>query len=454
MNLAQRKLTDLQAYIDYLHEAGQLLRVHSPVDPIHELAGFAKAHEGGKVVLFEKVKRAPCPVLMGLYWNRQILADLFETSYEALPFKLADEIAAWKKRPMPPVVVPRGPANEVVESAPDLGRLPIPRHWLKDGGRYLTSSVVIARHPDTGVRNASIHRFMVKAGDRMALDLEEKGHLRAYFRIAEARRRPLEITINNGVDPSVHFAAATPGSVAPIDVDELGIASQLLGEPLRLVRSQCVGVEGIATAQFVIEAEIVPRVRSAEGPYGEITGYYAQRKPRWLARVKCITRRRRPVLHNILPGLEVYHAFALSAEAGMTAVVKRQVPGVRTVTLSLGSVPYHAVVQMRKTSNTAPRRAIRAAFDSLVFLKMVTVVDEDVNPFDPRDVEWAVATRCRPERDISLFRDVPGHRLNPSVIRGKWTRIGYDATVPLPRAKAFERSRMAAVDPTRFRTSG
>ena len=49
-------------------------------------------------------------------------------------------------------------------------------HSELDGGRYLTSSVVIARDPDTGVRNLSVHRMMVTGNNRFTLLLEELGH--------------------------------------------------------------------------------------------------------------------------------------------------------------------------------------------------------------------------------------------------------------------------------------
>ncbi len=199
MDLAKRGLTDLQSYIAFLEAENHLVRVRSEVDQDFELAGIASRFEGDKAVLFERVKGHPFPVLIGLYWNRPMVARLFGTTSERLPFVLSDEIAAWRKAPVEPVVVDSGPANEVIETDPDLDRLPIPHHALGDGGRYLTSSVVIAKDPDTGVRNLSIHRMMVTGKRRFTLLLEELGHVMDYYKRAEARGEPLEITVNNGV---------------------------------------------------------------------------------------------------------------------------------------------------------------------------------------------------------------------------------------------------------------
>ena len=59
--------------------------------------------------------------------------------------------------------------------------------------------MVIAKDPDTGVRNASIHRCMITGPNRMTFLMDEGRHLRDYYERAEQRNEPLEITISNGV---------------------------------------------------------------------------------------------------------------------------------------------------------------------------------------------------------------------------------------------------------------
>ncbi|MFT7459600.1 MAG: 2,5-furandicarboxylate decarboxylase 1 [Planctomycetota bacterium] len=446
MNFAKRELIDLQSYVEYLEKHDQLIRVHTEVNPVFELAGIAKKFEGGKAVLFEKIKDSNFPVLIGLYWNRDIISDFFETTSERLPFVLKDEIRAWQKKPMEPVINKTGPANEIIESEIDLTKLPIPQHAEADGGRYLTSSVVIAKDPDSGVRNVSIHRMMLTAKDRMTIQLEELGHLMDYYKRAEARGEALEITVSNGVDFAVSMAGAAPESAAPIDTDELGIASQIRGQGVELIEAQTVGVEAIANAQFVIEGRILPRVREPEGPYAEVTGYYAERANRWVFEPSAITRRKHPIFHSILSGKEVYNAFATITEAGIFEKVNALVPAVTAVHLSDGSIPYHLVVQIDKKSEDIPRNVIMAAFTAQAFVKMVTVVDTDVDIFSMADVEWAVATRCRFDQDLIVAPASVGHRLNPSTINDRWTRLGIDATVPLPKEDKFVRSTLRDVD--------
>ncbi len=454
MDLAKRKLIDLQSYIAFLEQHNHLIRVKSEVDPSFELAGIAKKFEGGKAVLFENVKGSDFPALIGLYWNRDFMARFFQTSSARLPFALADDIRAWRRNPIEPVIIEQGPANEVIETDPDLDTLPIPHHAEGDGGRYLTSSVVIAKDPDTGVRNLSIHRMMVTGKNRFTLLLEELGHLMDYFKRAEAKGQPLELTVNNGADYAMSMAAASPASAAPMEMDEIGIACQMHGAPVRLIEAQTVGVEAWADAQFVIEGRILPGVREPEGPYAEVTGYYAGVDDRWVFEVSAITRRRQPIFHSILSGKEVYNAYGLIAGAGAFDKIHSLVPEVTAVHFSDGSIPYHLVVQIDKKHEGSQRNAIMAAFVSLAFVKTVTVVDTDVDIYSLADVDWAVQTRCRFDRDLLPIPDGIGHRLNPMVENDKWTRLGIDATVPLPREDKYRRVTMREVNLDDFDIEG
>jgi 2,5-furandicarboxylate decarboxylase 1 len=374
------------------------------------------------------------------------MASVFNCNGDQLPFVLTDEIRAWQKDPVEPVILDSGPANEVIETDIDLYSLPVPHHATGDGGRYLTSSVVIARDPDTGVRNLSVHRMMVTGKNRFTLLLEELGHVMDYYKRAEARGEALEITVNNGLDYPALMAGAVPASAAPVGADEVGIISQMRGVPVDLIKAQTVDVEAIANAQFVMEGRILPAVREPEGPYAEVTGYYADRDDRWVMEVTAMTRREQPVFHSILSGREVGNAYGLIAGAGAFDKIHSLVPEVTAVHFADGSVPYHLVVRMNKTHEGSQRNAIMETFASVAWAKTVTVVDEDVDIYNPTDVDWAVQTRCRYESDLLLIPDATGHRLNPIVEDDKWTRLGIDATVPLPRQDKFTRAAMDDVD--------
>jgi 2,5-furandicarboxylate decarboxylase 1 len=279
------------------------------------------------------------------------------------------------------------------------------------------------------------------------MQLDMGRHLRDYYERAEKMGKPLEITINNGVSPAVHIAAVTPSNAASIDEDELGIASTILGEPLSLIKSQTVDVEGIADAQYIIEGKILPEIREWEGPAAEVTDYYAKKDHRWVVQVTAITRRTQPIFHTIIPGREVYNAVGLMAEASIFHNVSRLVPSVQAVFLTYGGCGfYHAVIQIKKNTEGVQKNAILAAFSSFPSLKRVTVVDEDVNIYDPVDVEWAIATRHDPIKDVIIIPEAIGHELNPMTLGGTVNKIGIDATAPYPRPRKFHRIQLQQID--------
>ncbi|MDO5675585.1 MAG: UbiD family decarboxylase [bacterium] len=432
---------DFREVLAKLTREGRLVRVKSEVDTAYEAAGIARAFEGKQVVLFEKLKGRRFPLAIGLLWNRDNLASVFDSTAERLPFLFNDAVKTLYQNPVAPIVVEeaQAQAQEVQMPEVDLSTIPVPILAEKDGGPYFDNCVVIAKDPDTGVRNTSIHRLMVTGKDRMGLLMDLGRHLRDYYERAEARGEALEITINNGVHPAYYIAAITPSAAAPIDVDELAVASALLKKPARLCRSKTVAVEGIADAQLIMEAEILPHVREPEGPFGEVSGYYALRDDRWVVRVKAVTHAKEPIISSLLPGKEVWNSVGLGVEPNIFDTLSRQVKGLKKVYMSHGGSQYHVILQIDPPLNGMAKNAIMAAFACYPALQMVTAVNSDVDIYDAEDVERALVTRCDPARDIIIIRDALGHELNPVAPGGLGSKMGFDCTYPLPKERKYER---------------
>ena len=325
-------LSDLHRIIDDLDALGRLVRITSEVDPHLDLAGIAAKFEGGpRAVLFERIKGHTVPVLTGLYWSRELLGALMRREPEQLPQYISHCIQSWQKKPLAPVLVEHGPILDGNDTGVDLSTLPIPVHAQKDGGPYFDAGVVIARDPETGVRNASIQRFMVADKTTLHVNIDSGRHLETYLEKAKTRGESLYFSLNCGVGPGLHFAAAAPAEAAPIDTDELGIASEFHGAPVELVEGTALPVHIVANAMIALECEIVPDELGDEGPFAEVTGYYAVRAPRPLVHVRAIHCRPNPVFHTILSGVEVWNSVGLLGEANVLALLQRQIPGVNDV---------------------------------------------------------------------------------------------------------------------------
>jgi 2,5-furandicarboxylate decarboxylase 1 len=437
-------LKDIAAIIDDLDAMGRLVRVKSEVDLNLDLTGIAAEFERGpRAVLFENVKGHAAPMLTGLYWSRELLGALMRTPERELPGLISKHIKKWQIDPVHPVVLKNGPVREVTEKTVDVTKLPAPVHATKDGGAYFDAAMVITKDPDTGVRNASIQRFQVIDKDTLAINIDSGRHLELYLDKARKKGEHLAFTLNVGIGPGFHFASAAPAEAAPLEKDELGIASEFHGEAVELVASDLSHCEMVAHAMYALECELLHDEGHMEGPFAEVTGCYAALAPRGKVKVKRIHRRKSPVMHTILPGTEAHNSVGLLGEANVLNLLQLQIPGVKDVFFTHGGCGFYgAVVQMTQTRAGWAKQAILATFAAFPPLKTVTVVDDDVNIYDPTDIEWAMTTRLDPDKGIMVFRDIFGHGLNPSFPDYLGNKVGYDATQPFPHRPEFERAAM------------
>lgn len=446
--MAANHLSDLRRIIADLDEMGRLVHVESSVDLNLELAGIAAKLEGGpRAVLFENVAGHDVPVFTGLYWSRELLGALMRMDEGSLPGYVSGCIKKWQQQPVDPVMVEHGPILDGESQDVDLYTMPVPVHATKDAGPYFDAGVVIARDPETGVRNASIQRFLVVDKRTLHINIDSGRHLELYLNKAAERGESLYFSLNCGVGPGLHFAAATPSEAAPPETDELGIASEFHGAPLELVEGTTLPVHMVAHAEYVLECEMVPGEVGDEGPFAEVTGYYATRAPRPVVHVHAIHKRPDPVFQTIISGVEVWNSVGLLGEANVLTLLQRQVPGVTDVYFTHGGCGfYHAVVQMTQKRAGWSKQAIMAAFAAFPPLKMVTVVDDDVDIRSAMDVEWAMATRMNPKDGIVVIDKVFGHGLNPSFPDYIGAKVGFDCCRPFPRTHAYDRASYQPAD--------
>lgn len=118
---------------------------------------------------------------------------------------------------------------------------------------------------------------------------------------------------------------------------------------------------------------------------------------------------------------------------------------------------YGAVVQVEKDNEDVGKVAIREIFKAFEPLQQVVAVDTDVNLYDPIDVDWAITTRFNADTDLIILKNQPGHILNPMVRvdpdgrGGRVTKMGLDATAPVPRTNRFERVSFKQVDLKKYK---
>ena len=120
-------------------------------------------------------------------------------------------------------------------------------------------------------------------------------------------------------------------------------------------------------------------------------------------------------------------------------MVKRIVPTLKAVSFPLsGTAALHTYVSIRKRIQGEGKLAALAALAADHSIKLVVVVDEDIDVYDEQEVMWAVATRMNGQKDITVIPWVTATDLDPSgynetgVQRGHMdTKVIIDATRPV-----------------------
>jgi 2,5-furandicarboxylate decarboxylase 1 len=426
-------------------------RIEGRVKPYLEMAGIVHAleeREAGKPVLFERVDGHPgWRVVAGLCASRENLGLALGVPAGKLLFALARAMEA----PLAPPLVDEAPCQEVVEREVDLTRLPILTHLPTDPGPYVTSGVAVIQDPDHG-RNVSFHRLLqLDARCFVARIVEGRGTHTALS------KTPGDLPVAIAIGCPLHVLLAASMS-PPQGVDELSIAQALAPTPL--VKCQTLDLAVPAEAELILEGRIT-RELVAEGPFLDLTGTLDGVRQQPVIEIDCVTHRRDPVYHALLPGgLEHKLLMGMPREPTMYAAVA-EVARPLNVCITPGGLSWlHAVIQIEKRGPEDGRLAIEAAFRGHASLKHVVVVDADVDPFDPSAVEWAIATRFQADRDLVVLSHQPSSSLDPSAhhVPGAKTRtakMGLDATVPWGVERAgFERVGYARVDLEKYGRGG
>jgi 2,5-furandicarboxylate decarboxylase 1 len=413
------------------------------VDPRFQLAGLLTRLDARAAALFEDVAGAAMPVVGNTIPGRDELAVALGCSVGDLAEAYGRALAA----PVPGIDVARDEApvlaNRVAGDAP-LDALPIPVHHEKDGGRYISAGVVVARDPVAGATNLSINRLQV-AGPAELRILILPGRLRRILADAERSGTALELAICIGVDPTVTLASQAR---SPREVDELEVCGALRGAPLPIATTPELGLRVPARAEIVIEARMRPGALEPEGPFGEFPRTYGPPAPAPVLDVLAVWHRDRPLFQTILSaGREHLLVGAIPREADLLRRLREVHAGVRSVRFTEGGTcRFHAVICVAGAQPGHATNLMLAALASNPVLKHVVVVDDDVDPFDDEQVEWAIATRVQADRDVLVIPRAGGSTLDPSARGGVSAKLGFDATVPPGGEEAYARMRVPGIE--------
>lgn len=430
-------------FMEQLQKNGELTRIRKEVSTEYEMAGIIEAL-GEKPVFFEKIKESTIPVVAGFLSSKDLIARGIGLTKDQLLRKLSNAI----ENPIVPTIIEKAECQEIIEKDVDLTKLPIMHYTEKDGGKYIASAIAIVKDPESKNRNMCFHRLMLLDKNHFVARIVENRGTDTALKKAGGE---LDIAFCIGNSTAVLLSAAT--TLAP-GVDELGMANIL--EKTDLVNCKIVDLEVPTTAEIVLEGRIT-KEKTTEGPFLDLTGIVDKSRQQPIVEIKCITHRKNPIYQTILAGRNEHKLLMGMPKEPTIFNEVNKVSECKDVYITPGGCSWlHAVVQIKKHNADDGKKAIAAAFAGHHSLKHCVVVDDDINIYDPDDVEWAIATRFQADKNSVILTNQPGSSLDPSgdLTEGKkatTAKAGLDATAPIvTTGKGFKKEAYLKVDLNRY----
>lgn len=430
---------DLPGFLESLRDDGDLLEITDTVDTRFEIGAILRESGCGDfpaVAFTNPGGRAGQVVVGNVFGHRRRIAKVLGVDTANLTDTYLERI----KLRVPPERVESAPVMAVQADRDGLDlleALPALIHHEKDSSPYLTCGVTLARDPETGRQSMGLHRIQIQSKDRMGICLASPP-LSHFVQKAGRLNRALEVATVIGPAPAVVLAAVT---WCPEGDDKLEIAGGLCGAPISVVRCRTVDLLAPARAQYLIEGVIEPGETAQEGVFGESSGIYVQGARSPVIRVRALSQSERPVYQAIQPWTsEDDNLFDLCYGSTLLDELRRKFGFVKDLHLISGTVGAKAVLSVTEGRRPMVRSALTALLTDKPGVKMAIAVNDDIDPRDPREVEWAIATRFQADRDLILLPGLQGSVIDPSAgPDGSACKVGIDATFPVDRIEMYQR---------------
>lgn len=466
------EIFDLRTALSFLKSQGEeVVNYDIKLSPEYEVANHYVKNSAGvpasstsreeDMLLYTNVEGADIPVLMGVFGSRKrnqlLLTGQRGNHHSAM-------LQAMFKR-VKPVKITEPVCQEIVinQDIDLLKQLPVLKLTPQDAGPYITLGLVLAKDPETGVSNASIHRLCIQDKNKMTISIYPGRHLGILYQKALSQGKSLPISINIGLDPAVYFASCFTEPLCTKDDSELDIVGGIRQKAVRL--SDCISVDAecLSDAEIILEGEITAE-KCAEnlhsdfnGSMPEFLGYQGFVNPQEeipLVEVTAITHRKNPIYQAVIgPGLEQSELQSITPEVAARGFMQQHFKlDVKDIVFNTaGGGLLMMVLQLNKNSSEDDQQAIQAGKQLLSIippLKHLFIVDADVDPHSAEDLLWALTTRYQADMDMHTMpsekpfpmdpTQTPGYRKNGAE-ENKSVKALFDCTVPWEMKEQFTR---------------
>ncbi len=428
----------LRSFVQRLQAMGEV-EVHEEPVALARLAAIIEASP--KAVLFKNAGPERFEIIAGVTGSRRRLAAAFGVDERSLLSEYQRRLRAPQKTVE--VQSSEAPVHQEILTGDDidLARLPFYLQHQLDGAPYISSAVDVCIDPATGKPNVGCRRLMLKGRKEVRSNLTQPSDLRRIYLASVERKERLPVSFVVGTHPLDFLGAALK-----IPMQELEILATLRGETLPLVRGVTNAIPVPADAEMVLEGYFDELGYSElEGPYGELYGYYGPMHTDPVFHVTAITRRRDLIHHSVLHGgrfiqrNEASQLSSLNTEANTWRTLKEA--GIEVVDAYAPPAAtgiHHVRVAIRQKAPGDARRAIELLF-KLPLLRLIFMVDADIDVRNEEDMEWAMCTRFKIDRDVLSEGGHFALSMDPAIgADGKMTKAGFDLTAPFGSAEGIE----------------
>lgn len=425
----------MKEFLSSLQAKGSLAVVKQKVSPNLEVSAILKSLQD-KALLFDSVEGSNLRLAGNLYCNRENLelglniksGSLMQRIQESLrnPYATKGRLSDFRKTDW----------NFVGDA--DLTKLPVLMHFPKEAGYYLSAGIVVARFPNTETENLSFHRMLMLSKNKVAARLVPR-HLNQIGKDAQKKKIPVSIII--GPPPAVFLASSLQ---IEYGFSEYRIANALADGSLELAKSELSDIPVPVDSEIILEGYIDFEELADEGPFVDLTGTYDEVRKQPVITLQRMRYRTDSVYQAVLASTMEHSLFmGLPQELKIIEALAKSVPGVHGINLTPSSGGYfHCIVSVDKGNDGDGKTAILNCFAASHPLKLVIAVDSDVDPFDLKQVEWALTTRFQADAGVVLLKGAKGSSLDPSSGKSAVTsKLGLDATLPVKKDRSpFERA--------------
>ncbi len=374
-----------------------------------------------KILLFEKLAHYDFRVITNLVPSHEVFKIVLDSEdpYSLFLSRLNDRLK-------PEICSPTVGYSHIDTTHTNIRDIiPLLKHYEQDSAPFITTGIISAMDPETGVIARGIHRMGWRGGNRFGIALLNPP-LKDVYPKYSSKKVNMPVSVAIGVDPLLFLSMALK---VPAETDKLEVSGGIRACAIKAMESFQNRLMIPFEPELILEGYVSCEEGEPDGTLGEISGYPLTFGNTPNLFVTSVYYKPSPIYHALLPTspeADSYLTFVSRAHIGRD--LKRLFPFVYDIVFVRKSFGSSVIISIHEAEKDLIRSLIVFCL-SFPMIKKVIVVDDDIAINDMKEVEWALITRCRFEEDIILIPGLKSQPIDPTQVKDYGVaKIGFNAT--------------------------